>query len=42
MSLEYGMGYVEGTDVPLEHLDYDYVRKCTNGAELEKILRILR
>lgn len=29
-------------DIPLHYLDYDYVEKCTNGREIEKILHILR
>ncbi|XP_066539269.1 sperm-associated antigen 1 isoform X2 [Hoplias malabaricus] len=28
--------------VPLEHLDYSYIEKCTNVKYLEKILRVLR
>ncbi|XP_035528441.1 sperm-associated antigen 1 [Morone saxatilis] len=28
--------------VPVEHLDYDYIEKCTNVKYLEKILRVLR
>ena len=42
MSYGYSMGYAKGTDVPLERLDYEYIRKCEDGAELEKILKILR
>lgn len=29
-------------DIPLEHLDFAYVQKCTDVRELEKILKILR
>ena len=29
-------------DVPLDHLDFQYVKKCTNAKELEKIVRVLR
>ena len=29
-------------DVPVEHLDYDYIGKCKDVKYLEKILRILR
>ena len=36
------MGFVDGTDVPVGHLDYEYVRNCSDDAELEKILKILR
>ena len=28
--------------VPIEHLDYTYVRNCTNVKEVEKILKVLR
>ncbi|KAJ8313729.1 hypothetical protein KUTeg_008290 [Tegillarca granosa] len=28
-------------DIPLSHLDYEYVKKCTNVKEIEKILRVL-
>ena len=28
--------------VPIEHLDYGYVRSCRNVKEVEKILRVLR
>ena len=30
------------SDIPIEHLDYAYVRECKNAAEVEKILTILR
>ena len=29
-------------DIPLCHLDYDYIRGCSDVKELEKILRVLR
>lgn len=29
-------------EIPLEHLDYDYLRGCSNVKEVERILRILR
>ncbi|VDI18766.1 sperm-associated antigen 1 [Mytilus galloprovincialis] len=29
-------------DIPLTHLDYPYIEKCTDTKELERILRILR
>ena len=38
----FSMGSAAGTDIPIEHLDYDYVGKCSSGSELEKILRVLR
>ena len=28
--------------VPVDHLDYGYIEKCTNVKYLEKILKILR
>ena len=33
---------VTETGVPIEHLDYSYVRNCKNVKEVEKILRVLR
>ncbi len=35
-------GYGQGTDVPIEHLDYGYVGQCSDSRELEKILKLLR
>ena len=35
-------GCASGTDVPVAHLDYDYVRTCTKPKEVEDILRVLR
>ena len=29
-------------DIPVGHLDYDYIRNCSDTKELEKILKILR
>lgn len=29
-------------DIPLKHLDYDYVERCTNPREIETILHVLR
>lgn len=29
-------------NIPIQHLDFDYVEKCTDGSELEKILKILK
>ena len=29
-------------DIPVAFLDYQHITKCTNGKELEKILKILR
>lgn len=29
-------------DIPLAHLDYGYIRSCSDVKELEKILRVLR
>ena len=31
-----------GTDIPIGHLDYNYVKDCTNVTELEEIITILR
>lgn len=36
------MGTAAGTDIPIEHLDFEYIGKCTNAEEVEKILRVLR
>ena len=36
------MGSAAGTDIPIEHLDYDYVGKCSSASELEEILKALR
>ena len=30
------------SDVPLEHLDFQYIRECKNGNEVERILKALR
>lgn len=29
-------------NIPIQHLDFEYVKKCTDGSELEKILKILK
>ena len=29
-------------DLPISHLDYNYIDSCTNAKELEKIVLILR
>lgn len=29
-------------DIPLSHLDYGYIKECSDVKELEKILKILR
>ncbi len=36
------MGSAAGTDIPIEHLDYDYVGNCSSATELEEILKVLR
>ena len=28
--------------IPLEHMEYDYIGKCTNIKELEKIFKVLK
>ena len=40
--LEFGGDTSKKYDVPLGHLDYHYIRDCSNVKELEKILRVLR
>ena len=35
-------GTAAGSDVPIAHLDYGYVKECTNAKELEKIITVLR
>ena len=35
-------GMASGSDVPIAHLDYDYIKDCTDVAELEKIITVLR
>jgi hypothetical protein len=32
----------QALEVPIDHLDYAYVRECTDVPEVEEILRILR
>ena len=29
-------------DIPVEHLDYEYLKTCTNASEVESILLLLR
>lgn len=29
-------------EIPLTHLDYEYIRNCSDVKELEKIVKILR
>lgn len=31
-----------GTNIPIGHLDYSYVKDCTNPKELEEIIMVLR
>lgn len=33
---------LEKYSIPVDHLDYDYIRECRNVRELEKINEILR
>jgi len=33
---------IEDENVPIEHLDYGYVEKCTDAVELHSILRVLK
>lgn len=33
---------LEKYSIPIEHLDFDYLRKCENVRELERIIEILR
>lgn len=33
---------LEKYSIPVDHLDYDYIRECGNVRELEKIIEILR
>lgn len=46
MGEDVGSGLLAGSNttsgVPIEHLDYGYVRECKNSKELEKILKVLR
>lgn len=30
------------SDIPLGHLEYDYIGKCKDPKELEKIIKVLR
>lgn len=40
--MAFSQGLVSDTDIPVEHLDYDYIGKCTKSSEVEKLLKILR
>ncbi|CAH3162104.1 unnamed protein product [Pocillopora meandrina] len=46
MGEDFSSGLLEGSPttsgVPIEHLDYGYIEKCSKSKELEKILRVLR
>ncbi|XP_041964279.1 sperm-associated antigen 1 [Alosa sapidissima] len=33
---------INSSKIPVEHLDYDYIQKCTDVGYLEKILKVLR
>ncbi|ETN59998.1 sperm associated antigen 1 [Anopheles darlingi] len=36
------MRLLEKYDILLDHLDFEYIRQCSNGRELENILKVLR
>ena len=36
------LGLAADSETPIEHLDYNYIGKCNNTKEIEKLLRILR
>lgn len=40
--MEQKKSLLEKYDIPLNHLDFGYVEKCTNAREMEKIVHILR
>ncbi|EDV43569.1 uncharacterized protein Dana_GF16464 [Drosophila ananassae] len=40
--MEQKKSLLEKYDIPLNHLDFVYVEKCTNAREMEKIVHILR
>ena len=40
--MAFSQGLVSGTDIPVEHLDYDYIGKCNKPSEVESLLKILR
>ena len=42
MSMAFSQGLVSGTDIPVEHLDYQYIGKCENATEVEALLKVLR
>jgi hypothetical protein len=35
-------GKAAGSNVPIAHLDYSYVKDCTKAEELEEIITVLR
>lgn len=35
-------GSAKKFDIPIDHLDFTYIRECSNVRELEKICRVLR
>ena len=35
-------GMAAGSDVPVAHLDHNYIQDCTDVPELEKIITVLR
>ncbi|EDV20339.1 uncharacterized protein TRIADDRAFT_61052 [Trichoplax adhaerens] len=38
----YGRDYAKNSNIPVEHLDYSYIKNCNNAKELEKIIKVLR
>ncbi|XP_070073374.1 sperm-associated antigen 1 isoform X2 [Drosophila takahashii] len=42
METENKKSLLEKFGIPIHHLDFAYVEKCTNGREMEKIVQILR
>ena len=40
--MAFSQGMVSGTDIPVEHLDYEYIGKCEKASEVETLLKILR
>ena len=42
MATGLNLGMAAGTDVPVAHLDYGYIRECKDASEVEKLLQILR
>ena len=35
-------GFTKRFDIPLSHLEFDYVKNCSDVKELEKILKVLK